>query len=117
MQFSSTGALRLVIIAILVICTPGLAAAAALTLEEAESLAVARDAGVAGIEERSAALSEAAVADQQLPDPELRFGAVNLPVDSFSLDDQNMTQILVGLRQRIPRGITSGTRQTASEFP
>jgi outer membrane protein TolC len=115
MQFSSTGALRLVIIAILVICTPGLAAAAALTLEEAESLAVARDAGVAGIEERSAALSEAAVADQQLPDPELRFGAVNLPVDSFSLDDQNMTQILVGLRQRIPRGKTRSLRRERTE--
>lgn len=113
MQYSSTGALRLVIIGILVVCPLGLAGA--LSLEEAESLAVARDAGVAGIEERSAALSESAVADEQLPDPELRFGAVNLPVDSFSLDDENMTQILVGLRQRIPRGKTRSLRREQTE--
>lgn len=80
--------------------------ARSLTLEEAESLALARDAGVAGLEERSAALAESAVADAQLPDPELRFGAVNLPTDSFELDEEAMTQLLVGVRQRFPRGQT-----------
>jgi outer membrane protein TolC len=87
----------------------------ALTLEEAESLALARDAGVAGLEERSAALAEAAVADAQLPDPELRFGAVNLPTDSFELDEQAMTQLLVGVRQRFPRGQTRALSRDRAE--
>lgn len=87
----------------------------ALTLDEAESLALARDAGVAGLEERSAALVEAAVADEQLPDPELRFGAVNLPTDSFELDEEAMTQLLVGVRQRFPRGRTRSLSRERAE--
>jgi outer membrane protein TolC len=86
-----------------------------LTLEAAESLAVARDAGAAGLEERSAALSESAVAEAQLPDPELRFGALNLPVDSFALDDEPMTQLLVGVRQRFPRGETRALKQAQAQ--
>jgi outer membrane protein TolC len=87
------------------------ASGGALSLVDAESLAVARDAYTAGLEERSAALSESAVAEAQLPDPELRLGAVNLPVDSFDLDDEPMTQLLVGVRQRFPRGETRRLRQ------
>jgi outer membrane protein TolC len=91
------------------------AASRALTLDEAETLALARDAGVAGLEERSAALGEAAVADAQLPDPELRFGAVNLPTDSFELDEEAMTQLLVGVRQRFPRGRTRSLSRDRAE--
>ena len=75
------------------------------------ALELARDAAAASLEERSAALSETAVAEAQLPDPELRFGAVNLPVDSFALDNEPMTQLLVGLRQRFPQGDTLRLRR------
>ena len=39
-----------------------------------------------------------------LPVPELRLGAVNFPADDFERDQEPMTQLLVGLRQRFPRG-------------
>ena len=38
-----------------------------------------------------------------LPDPSLRIGLANLPVDSFEFDQEPMTQITVGLKQALPR--------------
>lgn len=38
-----------------------------------------------------------------LPDPSLRIGIANLPVDSFEFDQEPMTQITVGLKQALPR--------------
>ncbi len=110
MNFLSTGGERRLIFTLFFFLT-AVARAEPLTLAEAESMAVARDAAAASLEERSAALSETAVAEAQLPDPELRFGAVNLPVDSFALDNEPMTQLLVGLRQRFPQGDTLRLRR------
>jgi outer membrane protein TolC len=39
-------------------------------------------------------------------DPKLRLGAVNLPVDSFSLDAEDMTMLEVGVSQEFPAGRT-----------
>lgn len=38
-----------------------------------------------------------------LPDPSLRIGIANLPVESFEFDQEPMTQITVGLKQALPR--------------
>ena len=114
MMFPMTGVGRRAIF-VLILLSSAPVRAETLTLAEAENLAVARDAAAAGLEERSAALSEAAVAEAQLPDPELRFGAINLPVDSFALDNEPMTQLLVGVRQRFPRGDTLRLRQEQAE--
>jgi len=49
-------------------------------------------------------------------DPKLRFGAVNVPVDSFSLDDEDMTMLEVGVSQEFPGGRTRElTRQRMQE--
>ncbi|HHC71650.1 MAG TPA: TolC family protein [Thiotrichales bacterium] len=77
---------------------------APLTLDEAERLAVEQDA----LSERSARLAEAfeeeAVADEQLPDPRLKLGLANFPTDTFSFTQEPMTQLVVGVQQRFPRG-------------
>ena len=78
-----------------------------LHLEEAVTLALnANDPTVQRFTERAAALEERAVADGQLPDPQLRFGLANWPVDSFDFEQEPMTQIQVGLRQSFPSGST-----------
>jgi len=41
-------------------------------------------------------MRERAVAEGQLMDPKMRFGAVNVPVDSWSLDAEDMTMVEVG---------------------
>jgi outer membrane protein TolC len=83
---------------------------AALTLAEAERLAVERDAVLRQLASESVAMRERAVAEGQLMDPKLRLGAVNVPVDSFSLDDEDMTMLEVGVSQEFP---AAGTRELA----
>ena len=77
-----------------------------LTLDEAWRLAAARDAGREAVDAEAAAARERAVAAGSLPDPEARVGAVNLPVDSFALDAEDMTMLEVGVMQRFPAGKT-----------
>ncbi len=75
-----------------------------ITLAEAERLALEHDPAVRTHEARAAALDEAAVADGQLPDPRLRTGLYNLPLDDFSLASQPTTQWRLGIQQAFPRG-------------
>ena len=75
-----------------------------LTLEEAEQRAVERDPASARYRAEAAAAAEAAVSAGALPDPELTAGAMNLPTDSFSVADDPMAQIQLGLRQGFPTG-------------
>ncbi|MFN3231334.1 MAG: TolC family protein [Alphaproteobacteria bacterium] len=88
-----------------------------LDLHEAVSIAMdANDPTVQRFTERAAALEDRAVADSQLPDPQLRFGLANWPVDSFDFEQEPMTQIQVGLRQQFPSGSTrslTGDRRRA----
>lgn len=81
-------------------------AAANLGIREAEQLAQANDPALMSIEARSRSMSELAEASSSLPDPQLKLGFANLPVDSFSLDQEPMTQTVIGLRQVFPRGKT-----------
>ena len=78
----------------------------ALDLAEAERIAVERDAVLRQLDAESGAMRERAVAEGQLMDPKLRFGAVNVPVDSFSLDAEDMTMLEVGLSQEFQPGRT-----------
>lgn len=80
------------------------ASAGALTLEDAQRIAIARDAGRQAIEAESAAMRDMAVAAGQLPDPEARLGAINVPTDSFAFDAEEMTMLEFGFMQRFPAG-------------
>lgn len=77
-----------------------------LTLADAERLAIERDAVLHQLAAESLAMRERSVAEGQLMDPKLRVGAVNVPVDSFSLDDDEMTMLEVGVSQEFPAGQT-----------
>jgi outer membrane protein TolC len=81
-----------------------LPAAHALELAEAEAIALQNDPVLRELDARRDAINAGAVASGQLPDPELRFGALNFPADDFERDQEPMTQLLVGFRQRFPRG-------------
>ncbi len=86
-------------------------AAPPLSMAEAERLALAQDPEIRRLETEGAAFEEQAVADGQLPDPRLRLSAMNLPTDSFSLSQEAMTQLQVGIEQRFPPGRTLRLRQ------
>jgi len=82
------------------------AAAGPLTLDDAQRIAVERDAGRFALESESSAMRDMAVSAGQLPDPEARAGAVNVPTDSFALDAVDMTMLEIGVIQRFPAGRT-----------
>ncbi len=92
---------------------PAYASGVLTSLYDAETLAIQRDAGLAQIEATREALEERVVTSGQLPDPRLRLGAMNLPVDSFELDQEPMTQLLVGLSQSFPPGRTLALRSAS----
>jgi outer membrane protein TolC len=77
-----------------------------LSLAGAERLAIERDAVLQQLAAESAGMRERAVAEGQLADPRLRVGAVNVPTDSFSLTQEDMTMVEVGLSQEFPAGRT-----------
>lgn len=75
-----------------------------ITLPEAEHLALTISPELQRLQANSNALNEQAVADDQLPDPQFMIGAANVPTNSFSFNQDDMTMVQVGLRQSFPRG-------------
>ncbi len=87
-----------------------------LTLAAVEQLALADDPAVGALASRAQALQEAAVADGQLPDPKLRTGLYNLPLDDFDASREPTTQLRLGLVQTFPRGDTLRYKQQQGEW-
>jgi len=77
-----------------------------LTLKEASSLALSADPWLSGSVYREQALSDEAVAVGTLPDPKINLAAANFPTDGFDINQEPMTQLLVGVTQMFPRGDT-----------
>ena len=90
--------------------------ASALNLQQAEKLAVQSDPSVESFKATSRSFVEASIADNTLPDPKLLLGAVNVPVDSFDLEQEQMTQLKVGIQQYFPRGDVLSIKQQQSQF-
>lgn len=78
------------------------ATAGSLSLGEAESIALRQNPGLAALSQKIAELRHQAVAAAQLPDPHLGIGAVNLPINSFSMNQQQMSMLSIGLSQTFP---------------
>jgi len=87
-----------------------------LTLAEAENIALKDNPGLAGMASRAKAIAEISPQVGTLPDPHIAFDAVNLPVDTFSATQENMTQLRVGLSQEIPFPGKLRAREEAAQF-
>src|SRR6056297_2984088 len=77
-------------------------AISALELAEAERLAIESDPQLQAIDARSRAAGHLAVSEAQLPDPALQLGAQSVPLPSFDVRDEPMTQFQLGIEQRVP---------------
>ncbi|MGB5511751.1 MAG: TolC family protein [Woeseiaceae bacterium] len=77
-----------------------------LTLAEAEDLALAAEPGQLAMQAKAAALEARAVVAGELPDPMLRLGINNFPVESGGFRTEGMTNAAIGLRQAFPAGKT-----------
>lgn len=78
--------------------------AVALSLSQAEQAALSQSPELKSMHAKSRALKQAAVADGQFSDPKLMLGAMNVPVNTFSFNQEAMTQVQLGLQQSFPRG-------------
>ncbi len=87
-----------------------------LDIDESVRLALLDDPVIAASRARSQALSDAAIADGQLPDPKLKTGLYNVPLDDFDLREDPATQLRLGIEQSFPRGDTLQYRQRQSEW-
>ncbi len=90
--------------------------ASSLTLAAAVKVAVADNPGLSAMRARAEAM--AAIPSQlgSLPDPTLSFNALNLPVDTFSVGQEGMTQMQIGLGQKFPFPGKLGLREEAANF-
>lgn len=77
-----------------------------LSLQEAEELALYDEPGQNSYLSHAAALRDEAVAGAQLPDPTMRIGMLNFPIQSGGFTTEGMTQAQLGLRQEFPAGNT-----------
>ena len=75
-----------------------------LTLAEAEDLALDREPGREALRALADALAERSVVAGQLPDPALRIGIANYPIQSGGFSTEGMTQAQLALRQSFPSG-------------
>jgi cobalt-zinc-cadmium efflux system outer membrane protein len=73
-----------------------------LTVEAAVDLAVANNPGLDDLRRRAEAAAAVPSQVGSLPDPRISVGAGNVPVDTFSLDQEPMTQLQLGVTQVFP---------------
>lgn len=78
--------------------------ALSLSLQQAEAIALQHDPAIAVFIADAQSYEQLAQASDELPDPQLRVGLFNLPIDSFELDAEPSTQLRLGLQQSFPRG-------------
>ncbi len=81
-----------------------------LSLAEAERLALTEEPGQRALLHRAEALEEQSVSAGQLPDPKLRMGVSNFPIESGGFTTEAMTQAQVGIHQAFPPGRTLEAR-------
>lgn len=81
-----------------------------LTLREAEQLALSNDPLLARFGALSSAFDERAIADAQLPDPQLKLGVQDIPFPDISLTEDDFTELSVGVQQTFPAGDTLQNR-------
>ncbi len=81
-----------------------LASEGVLTLERAELKVLEYLPELKGSQAKIRALENEVILAEQLPDPMISVKAMNLPTDTFRLDQENMTQIQVGIQQMFPKG-------------
>lgn len=77
-----------------------------LTLAEAEDLALAAEPGQQALLAKAGSLRERGIVAGELPDPMLRVGITNYPIQSGGFTTEGMTNAAVGLRQTFPAGKT-----------
>ncbi len=87
-----------------------------LTLQAATELAIQDNPDLAQIRARAQAMAAIPSQEGALPDPEISFNAMSLPVNTFNLHQEDMTQLGAGISQAIPFPGKLALREQAAAF-
>ena len=109
----SRSSLRLVVA---LVCTLPFTVFASLSMQDAVNIAIQHDPWLTGNQLEERALRAASEGANNLPDPMLSMGLLNLPSDGFAFDQEPMTQFKVGLAQTFPRGDSLAIKQQQLRF-
>ncbi len=90
--------------------------AAPLTLTAALVQAERENPSLAAIRARYEALKAIPPQEGSLPDPEISFSAMSLPVDTFATGQEDMTQLQLGISQKFPFPGKLSLRKEAAEW-
>ena len=82
-----------------------------LSFDQALKLAIEHDSWLKISQLRERALIDKSVASSSLPDPVVSLNMMSLPTDTWSLDQENMTQLKIGVSQRLNRGNSDELRE------
>ncbi len=93
---------HLSLVSVFVLSVTSATAAEVLSLEQAVTTTLTANPSLAAIEARAKALAEIPDQIETLPDPVLSVNIANLPLDSFSFNQEGMTQFQVGITQALP---------------
>jgi hypothetical protein len=87
-----------------------------LTLYAAEDIALDQEPGQVAMLARADAFDDESIAASQLPDPVMRMGRANYPIESGGFTTEGMTQLQMGIRQAFPRraSLDAGKRRFES---
>lgn len=91
-------------------------AAEVLSLKAAIARGLDANPGLAGVKAGAEAAAQVPSQVGTLPDPALSLKALNLPTNSFDLQQEAMTQLQVGLSQKLPFPGKLGLRRKAATF-
>lgn len=72
------------------------------SIEDVVSQALTTEPAIHSLDLKASAQENLKEAAKRLPDPMVRAGILNIPLDSFALNREPMTQTLIGVRQTIP---------------
>ena len=100
--------------AVIITTLPGVAIA--LSLQQAEHLALEADPLIKSYKASSRSFDAESAANGTLPDPKLRLGMFNVPLDTFSTTEDPSTQLRIGIQQEFPRGDTTDLKQQQSRW-
>ncbi|MEO9946758.1 TolC family protein [Paraglaciecola sp.] len=93
-----------------------------LSLAQAIELAQVNDPWLQGSRLKESAMLDRSIASGTLADPKVSLSVANLPTDTWNFEQENMTQLKVGVSQVFPRGNALNIKQAqlrsaAQKFP
>jgi outer membrane protein TolC len=87
-----------------------------LILDDAVALALSDNLGLASLQARARALAEVPSQVGTLPDPTLSLGLLSVPTDTYSMNQEAMTQTLVGIGVTLPFPGKLGLREQVADL-